>query len=1812
MLLASMACAGSAIAASLSFTPSDYTVAENVNTVNVIVHRDVTAGALDVDYTTVEGTALAGKNYTAASGTLHFNAGDNDLLIPITILDNLIYDTSRAFSVRITASGYTSPANAVVTITENDAAPIIVLLPVTANPSPDATTVTDGNPARIKAVKVSGGPFTPLGIAVDLATGNVFVTDSDNHRVLVYDATGNYLRQFGSYGTGDSNLLYPYGIAINSTSYVYVSDSTNQVKVFRNDGTFLYKINSGSLSAPRGVGIDRTTGEVYVVSSGNNRIVKYDNAGRFVKYIDSYLYPNGTNLYFSSPTGIAVNSTGFVYVADTGNNLIKVFNGNLNYVTQFSLHQLAINSPAGISIRLDTDDVFVVDQKNYRVVCFDRNNQISSLTTMGIYGTSEGQFKNPRMIVCSPVAVYITDTDLNRVTQYSTAAVYQRVWGGLLTALPATIYYDTTDGTAFAGSDKNYTRTTGQVTFLPSETVKEFTVSTNPAYGYNTVDRYFTVSATGATNAIIGNYYPSVRVWIDNTRARPAVQFSPASVSVDKNSGTIMLTVTLTGQTEMPASVNYQTVDGTAKAGKNYTGAAGTINFAAGETSKTIPIDIIPTTGYNVPVTFSVALQSPTNAALGAGSTAQVTITNTDLPRFVFDSSVYRIDEDDDHVTIRVLMEGTTAIAASVPYRTANITAMAGKNYTATTGTLTFAPGESAKTFSVPIIPTTGFNPESQFFVVLDPPTNALWGIPNSAIVKIENVDGAPAVEFDPAAYTVNDNAGSVWLTLIRAGALEVDSTVTYYTIDGTARKDTNYTATTDTVTFHSGESTKRVSIPILPALGLDGDKAFSVSLKNPIFSVIGTQSTATVNIHNVHQPPLLQFNVSSYLVNEDATSVTINVTRTGLTTMTASVDYATTDGTAKDGINYDHRSGTLTFRPEDTFRTFEVPIRGVAGFNPDLLFTVTLSNPVNAVLDSCAATVTIKNVDQIPVFQFSDPAITVSEDVDRVTFTVTKTGTTTAQSTIIYSTVDGTAKAGVNFDNTVGALTFLPGETSKTFTVPMRHWPGYSPTQSFTVTLQTPLNANIGTPDTVTVTVLNVDPVPTLQFSASDFTVDENAVTATITVTKAGQSSMSSSVEYYTTDGNATAQNYTAAAGTLTFAPGETSKTISVSVANWPGYSPSVYFNIALRNPAGATLGTPDSATVTILNFGPKPTLQFSSALYNYNENAEYAIITVTLAGITTVPASVSYTTSDGNATAGVNYTAASGTLNFAAGQTTQTFAVPIRLAMGYKPNVYFNVILSSPVNALLGSDSTAKVYINNVDSKPLLGFDITAVNVNEDIGLATFTVTKTGTTSMNALVDYYTGSGNAVPGDNYTTTLGTLTFLPDETVKTFTVPIINTPGYQPVDRTFTVYLSNPVDARLGMNNNVQVTIKNVDNQYMTAEFSQASYSINEDAVSIGLPVRLSSAPVTPVTVSYTTTSGTALPGRDYTTKSGTLTFNAGVTEQTITVSIRDDDVYAYPNRVFYVNLTGYTGIAGFGANRNVSVTKLETSPGTSVQFNLSSYAYSQNSVNAVLRLTLSSSMPETVWVDYATHDGTAKAGKNFTGGAGRAEFAPGETYKLVQIPITDTGAYNPDLMFFYVNITATSTNVYTGTPNVANVTILNTMAKFTLHLIRGWNLITFPVINNTFYASMITPGCGIDRVAAFEPTNQTYHTYLVGRSYPDKDFPLTVDNGYFLYCTVDSMDYTFYGVIPAVPRTLHLYPGWTMIGWAPSGNSTAKDFGALSMNITRVTRHDAPTQSYNTYLVGRSYDDRNFNMSICNGYFVFSNATSIINVNI
>ncbi|MFN2129772.1 MAG: Calx-beta domain-containing protein, partial [Anaerolineae bacterium] len=496
---------------------------------------------------------------------------------------------------------------------------------------------------------------------------------------------------------------------------------------------------------------------------------------------------------------------------------------------------------------------------------------------------------------------------------------------------------------------------------------------------------------------------------------------------------------------------------------------------------------------------------------------------------------------------------------------------------------ISFPPGETTKTFTVPITDDTIAEGAETVNLTLSSPVSATLGQSSATLTIVDEFSG---VQFSAATYDVNEGAGSATITATLDMASAVVVTVDYTASGGTATAGSDYVVASGTLTFPVGVTTQTFSVTVVDDdVDEVAQETVNLALSNPGNAELGTPTSAVLRIQDNDPPPTVQFSPPVFAQNEHGANAVIGVELSAPSAFLITVDYATSNGTATAGSDYLATSGTLTFTPGTTTQSFSVSILDDALDEPNETVNLSLSNPVSAVVGTPASTLTIVDDDGASTVQFSSSSYSVSEGGGTATITVTLSAPSAQSITVQYATSNGTATAGSDYTGTSGTLTFAPGQTVRTFSVAATEDSIDEANETVNLTLSNVTNATLGTPSTATLTIVDNDDLPEVQFDASSYSVDETAGSATITVTLSAVSGKTITVDYETSDGTAVAgSDYLAMTGTLTFDPGVTVRTFTVTILNDTLNEDDETVGLTLSNPSNVSLDSPSSATLTIV----------------------------------------------------------------------------------------------------------------------------------------------------------------------------------------------------------------------------------------------------------------------------------------------------------------------------------------------------------------------------------------------------------------------------------------------------------------------------------------------------------------------------------------------------------------------------------------------------------------------------------------------------
>jgi chitinase len=818
--------------------------------------------------------------------------------------------------------------------------------------------------------------------------------------------------------------------------------------------------------------------------------------------------------------------------------------------------------------------------------------------------------------------------------------------------------------------------------------------------------------------------------------AQPGIS-APADVIVGEADGHVDLVVSLSAPGLSVVSVNYATANSSAIAGlgcnADYVAVNGTLNFAVGELTKVVTVSLFDCAVVKGFRSFTFGLTTPVNSTI-ARATVRVGIVDNGTvvatpALFVRDATV---DEKAGSVSIPVLLGGPSGQASNstvtVNYATSNAGAIAGTDYTAASGTLTFAPGETVKNVVVDITDDTDTTSEpiERFALTLSSPTNATIADGVGMVVLGAN-DAAPVAQPSisaPADVIVGEGDGYVDLVVsLSAPGLSAVS-VNYATANSSAVAglscNLDYVGVSGTLNFAVGETTKVVRVDLFDCAVVKGFISFTLGLTTPVNATIARATVRVGIVDNgtvVATPALF---VRDATVDEKAGSASIPVLLGGpsgrASASTVTVNYATSNAGAIAGTDYTATSGTLTFAPGETVKNVVVDITDDTDTTPEPIerFALTLSSPTNATIADGTGIIVIGANDAAPVAQpgISAPAdVIVGEADGYVDLVVSLSAPGLSVVSVNYATANSSATSGLscNLDYVAvsGTLNFAVGETTKVVRVDLLDCAVVKGFRSFTFGLTTPLNATIARATGRVGIVNNNTVVSTPSLFVRDAVVDEKAGSVSIPVLLGGPSGQASNstvtVNYATSNAGAIAgTDYTATSGTLTFAPGETVKNVVVDITDDTDTTPEPIerFALTLSSPTNATIADGTGIVVIGANDAAPVAQPGISAPADgiVGEGDGYVDLVVSLSAPGLSPVSVNYATANSSAVAGLScnldYVGVSGTLNFAVGETAKVVRVDLfdcAVADGSKT---FTLGLTTPVNATIAR-ATALVTI-------------------------------------------------------------------------------------------------------------------------------------------------------------------------------------------------------------------------------------------------------------------------------------------------------------------------------------------------------------------------------------------------------------------------------------------------------------------------------------------------------------------------------------
>ena len=761
-------------------------------------------------------------------------------------------------------------------------------------------------------------------------------------------------------------------------------------------------------------------------------------------------------------------------------------------------------------------------------------------------------------------------------------------------------------------------------------------------------------------------------------------------------------------------------------------------------------------------------------------------------------------------------------------------------------------------------------------------------------------------------------NTGS--FRIARTGSPAAALTVQLYYPSGSAAKGSDYTLTPDvvsvspyyTLTIPTGQPFLDVVVTAIDDANVESFERVTLELAPSANYVLGNPSATIWIADNDTVDPLVRLRVTKRDAAEGGDSGQFLLERIGPTVNALNVTVAIT-GTATAGADYVAIPTTVTIPAGASTALVNVtPLQDTIIETVETV-VLTISTSANYVRAASSAdysgTVNLYDDDAPVVTVVATDSAASEAGNDPGVFTITRSGATTNALTVNYG-LTGSALHGTDYVALPGVLTIPAGSAVGTVVItPIEDSIG-EPSQTVVLEIRGGLGYSIGAASSATVTITDNSDVTYASIAVTAGPAVEGGAAGTFRVTTTGTGTGNIDVKY-TVSGTATnGTDYTALSGTLTMAKNTTANiTITpIQDAIVEGYETII---ITLNPDPAYSLALDASATMNLQD-DDAPVVNVSGTDDVFTETTgSLAKFWISRTGATTAALTVNYTLG-GTATAGLDYTAPSGTVTIAAGAVGAYVDVSMlddTLAEGTE-TIILNITPDPAYGIGFGSVTRYIIDAESASVATQVRFSASTSTAVESAGTVNIPVTLSAASAETVTVEYVINGGTALAaGIDYSLTPGLLTFDPGITTQNIPV-IINDDTLDEANETVILLLINPANARLGTSSHTLTITDNDAPPGVTVGFAGTTGSGLESQSPAPLAVALSTAQAAAVTVDYAVTGGTATNGTDFAITNGTLTFAIGETVKVIPNTITND-LTVESNETIILTLSNPTGAA-------------------------------------------------------------------------------------------------------------------------------------------------------------------------------------------------------------------------------------------------------------------------------------------------------------
>ena len=1098
-------------------------------------------------------------------------------------------------------------------------------------------------------------------------------------------------------------------------------------------------------------------------------------------------------------------------------------------------------------------------------------------------------------------------------------------------------------GTATSGTD--YTAITGgTLTFTAAATSTTFDVTVT---GDALDERNETVriALSNPSGAVLGSASTGVGTITDDdptpTLALALSDPDPGNPDTINESGTgnaTTVTASLSGGTSGEAiTVTVTATGGTAAAGDFSLSSDKTLTIAAGATtsSGTVTVTAVDDATDEPAETATVGgTVAGGHGLVAAPSGVTLTIADDDArPRSALALSPASISESGGLATVTATLSNPSAAAVTVTVSAAPVAPAVTTDFSlSSTTTLTIAASATSSTGTVTVTAVGNADDAPDKSVTVSGSASGPLGLgaadPPDATLTIRDDDGTPTVSLVLSSSSVSEDGGVATVTAeLNGGTSSEAVTVTVDAVPGPGAVAADFSlSTAKTLTIAAGATTSTGAVTITANdNAVDSpDKSVTVSGTATGGNGIAAPASLTLTLTDDEATRTTRLALSSASIAEAGGVSTVTATLSGVSSATTTITVSASPGA---GTDFTLTGTTLTIAAGSTTSTGTVTVTAVPDTTDSADKRVTVSGAAtggNGAESPPAATLTIVDDDALPTLSLSLSPTSIGEAGGVSTVTAALSHPSSAAVTLTVDAAAGTGAVATDFSlSTAKTLTIAAGATTSTGTVTVTAADNDvdAANKSVTVSATATGGNGVAAPSSVTLTLTD-DETAGVTFNPATLTVTEQGASQPFTVVldsePTGGMNGTTWVGLTPSDTDeldlnmASSYPYNLSFNTSNW---DTPQTVAVTaLGDGDRADDAKQIRYTVAGYAGGEVTNQLAVTVTVID-DDKPAVSLSLSPSSISENGGVATVTATLEAASPATTTIMVTAATGtNAVAGDFALSSANTLTIAAGETTSTGTVTIAAVNNAVDEPDKSVTVSGSASNSDGVKQPADrtLAITDDDPAPTLSIDSPSVSEgNSGSRNLTFTATLSAASGREVTVDYAdAGTGTATSGTDYTAiAAGTLTFATGTTSQTFDVSVTGD-VLDEADETVKVRLKDPTNAAVSTTAGTGTGTITDDDATPTLSISEPSVAEGDSgSAALTYTVTLSAASGRQVTVRYADAgTGTATSGTDYAAiTGGTLTFVAGTTSRTFSVSVTGDTVNE-PNETVAVNWSNAT----------------------------------------------------------------------------------------------------------------------------------------------------------------------------------------------------------------------------------------------------------------------------------------------------------------